>query len=44
MLDARYLDAEDLRLLRMGITFRHRTGEGDPEGRWTLKLPRPARA
>ena len=39
VLDARYLDAEDLRLLRMGITFRHRTGEGDPEGRWTLKLP-----
>jgi CHAD domain-containing protein len=39
VLDARYFDAEDLRLLRMGITFRHRTGEGDPEGRWTLKLP-----
>ena len=33
VLDARFLDAEDLRLLRMGITFRHRTGEGDPEGR-----------
>ena len=30
VLDARYLDAEDLRLLRMGITFRHRTGEGRP--------------
>jgi CHAD domain-containing protein len=39
VLDARYIDAEDLRLLRMGITFRHRTGEGDPKGRWTLKLP-----
>ena len=42
VLDARYLDAEDLRLLRMGITFRHRTGEGDPDGRWTLKLPAPS--
>ena len=42
VLDARFLDAEDLRLLRMGITFRHRTGEGDPEGRWTLKLPVPS--
>ncbi len=43
VLDARFVDAEDLRLLRMGITFRHRTGEGDPEGRWTLKLPVPQR-
>ena len=42
VLDARFVDAEDLRLLRMGITFRHRTGEGDPEGRWTLKLPVPS--
>jgi CHAD domain-containing protein len=42
VLDARYLDAPDLRLLRMGITFRHRTGEGGAEGRWTLKLPSPS--
>ena len=32
VLDARYLDAEDLRLLRMGITFRHRTRRGRPGG------------
>jgi CHAD domain-containing protein len=31
---ATYLDTDDLRLLRFGVTFRHRTGEG-----WTLKLP-----
>jgi CHAD domain-containing protein len=42
LLDARFVDAPDLRLLRMGITFRHRTGEGTPEGRWTLKLPVPS--
>jgi len=42
VLDARFLDAGDLRLLRMGITFRHRTGEGSPEGRWTLKVPVPS--
>jgi CHAD domain-containing protein len=39
VLDARFFDADDLRLLRMGVTFRHRTGEGDPDGRWTLKIP-----
>ena len=42
VLDARFLDAQDLRLLRMGITFRHRSGEGEDEGRWTLKLPVPS--
>ena len=42
VLDARFLDASDLRLLRMGITFRHRTGEGSADGRWTLKVPVPS--
>ena len=42
VLDARFLDASDLRLLRMGITFRHRTGEGSAAGRWTLKVPVPS--
>lgn len=36
-MDARYFDAEDLRLLRSGITLRHRSGEGGPTGTWTLK-------
>ena len=31
-----YWDAEDLRLIRRGITLRHRTDDG-----WTLKLPLP---
>jgi CHAD domain-containing protein len=31
---ATYLDTDDLRLARFGVTLRHRTGEG-----WTLKLP-----
>jgi CHAD domain-containing protein len=34
--EAVYHDADDLRLLRAGITLRHRSDEG-----WTLKLPRP---
>jgi CHAD domain-containing protein len=42
VLDARYLDADDLRLIRLGITFRHRTGEDGESGRWTLKLPVPS--
>ncbi len=42
VLDARYLDAADLRLIRLGITFRHRTGEDGASGRWTLKLPAPS--
>lgn len=37
-LDARYFDAADLRLLRAGITLRHRTGEGGADGAWTAKL------
>jgi len=32
---ATYWDAEDLRLVRWGVTLRHRAGEG-----WTVKLPR----
>lgn len=40
-MDARYFDADDLRLLRSGMTLRHRTGEGGPEGTWTLKTARP---
>lgn len=41
VLDAVYLDAPDLRLIRAGITLRHRSGEGGDTGRWTLKLPYP---
>jgi inorganic triphosphatase YgiF len=37
--DATYFDAADIRLGRMGITLRHRSGEGGPRGRWTLKVP-----
>src|SRR3954466_11641520 len=36
-LDARYFDAADLRLARLGITLRHRIEDG--VGRWQLKLP-----
>jgi CHAD domain-containing protein len=42
VLDARYLDAADLRLIRLDITFRYRTGEDGESGRWTLKLPVPS--
>lgn len=43
-LTAQYFDTTGLRLLRLGITLRHRreAGDGDAEsgeGRWTLKLP-----
>ena len=38
-LDATYHDAADLRLIRAGISLRHRDGEGGPAGAWTLKLP-----
>jgi CHAD domain-containing protein len=31
---ATYVDTDDLRLLRWGVTIRHRTGDG-----WTVKLP-----
>ena len=33
-----YFDTQDLRLWRRRITLRHRVGEGDQEGIWTLKL------
>ncbi|MEX0846386.1 MAG: CHAD domain-containing protein, partial [Ilumatobacteraceae bacterium] len=36
-LDATYFDTADLRLLSLGHTLRHRSGEG-PIGTWTLKL------
>lgn len=42
VLDAVYFDSTDLRLIRAGITLRHRTGEGPAEGRWTAKIPHPA--
>ena len=32
---ATYLDTEDLRLTRWGVSLRHRTSDG-----WTVKLPR----
>ena len=38
-MEATYLDAPDLRLIRAGISLRHRTGEGGADGAWTLKLP-----
>lgn len=38
-MQATYFDAADLRLTRTGISLRHRTGEGDGAGTWTLKLP-----
>ncbi|HLI00079.1 MAG TPA: CYTH and CHAD domain-containing protein [Acidimicrobiales bacterium] len=37
-LDATYYDTQDRRLLRRGVTLRHRTGEA-PTGTWTLKVP-----
>jgi CHAD domain-containing protein len=33
-----YYDTTDLRLWQRGITFRHRTGDGE-SGVWTMKLP-----
>ena len=33
-LSTTYLDTDDLRLARWGVSFRHRLGEG-----WTVKLP-----
>jgi len=38
-MEATYLDAADLRLIRAGISLRHRTGEASEAGAWTLKLP-----
>jgi CHAD domain-containing protein len=37
-LDATYYDTADLRLIRAGITVRHRTTGGDA-GKWTVKFP-----
>ncbi len=37
-LSTSYYDTEDLRLWRRQITLRHRLGEGDQAGTWTLKL------
>ncbi|MFI5957292.1 CHAD domain-containing protein [Cryptosporangium sp. NPDC051539] len=42
ILTAVYYDTADLRLARLGITLRHRTGEGGPP--WHLKLPKGATA
>jgi CHAD domain-containing protein len=42
VLTAVYYDTADLRLARLGITLRHRTGEGGPP--WHLKLPKGATA
>jgi CHAD domain-containing protein len=42
VLDAVYYDASDLRMIRAGITLRHRTGEGPKVGRWTAKIPHPS--
>ncbi|MGH8971331.1 MAG: CHAD domain-containing protein [Actinomycetes bacterium] len=38
-LTAVYYDTEDLRLARVGVTVRHRSGEGEGKDGWTLKLP-----
>lgn len=38
-LEATYFDAPDLRLVRAGFSLRHRLGDGDDDGTWTLKLP-----
>jgi CHAD domain-containing protein len=40
-LSATYYDTDDLRLVRAGVTIRHRRGEGGAEGRWTAKVPVP---
>ncbi len=39
---ATYFDTADFRLWARGITLRHRTGEDEGTGRWTLKLPQPS--
>lgn len=41
-LQAIYMDTPDLRLLRSGLTLRHRTDRGTGSGTWTLKLPSAA--
>jgi CHAD domain-containing protein len=37
-----YFDTADLRLWERGITLRHRAGEEEQSGKWTLKLPEEA--
>jgi CHAD domain-containing protein len=37
-----YFDTADLRLWARGITLRHRAGEEEQSGKWTLKLPEEA--
>jgi CHAD domain-containing protein len=37
-----YFDTADLRLWARGITLRHRAGEEEESGKWTLKLPEEA--
>lgn len=39
LLSTSYFDTKDLRLWNRSITLRHRVGEGDRSGTWTLKLP-----
>jgi CHAD domain-containing protein len=39
--DATYYDTPDRRLLRTGLTLRHRSGEGGSPGTWTLKVDDP---
>ncbi len=34
-----YVDTEDLRMARAGVTLRHRRERGETGGEWTLKLP-----
>ena len=41
-LQAIYMDTPDLRLLRSGLTLRHRTDRATGTGTWTLKLPAPS--
>jgi CHAD domain-containing protein len=44
-LSTSYYDTPDLRLWEQRITLRHRLGEGDGTGTWTLKLPgKPTRS
>lgn len=38
-LSTSYFDTQDLRLWQQKITLRHRLGEADGGGTWTLKLP-----
>jgi CHAD domain-containing protein len=42
-LGATYYDAADLRMVRAGVTLRHRSGEGGADGLWTAKVPVPGK-